>query len=140
MKGVGNMNASRFIELLEREGAHKDDLERKALFYILSGNDDLYSKVNHIYDFDEHLIKPECLGVTEEMIANGYEHNDSKEPDFCSSSRALVKLAFNLYNGSPADVLSVFCVLEQENFDLAMDAIRIRLNKGLMVENHSAMA
>lgn len=101
--------------LLKRDGTHEKDIERKALFYILSGNIDLYKKVNSIYDFEDNSIKSECL--------------ESEDVDFCSSSRNLIKLAYNLYNGYSADVLETFAVLDEDNFDIAMKAIKIRFNR-----------
>lgn len=105
----------RLNQLLKRDNTHKEDIERKALFYIIAGNDDLYSKVNYIYDFQDHSINTECL--------------ESEEVDFCSSSRKLIKLAFNLYNGYPADVLDTFYILDEGNFNLALNALKIRLHR-----------
>lgn len=51
----------RFNDLLERDQTSPGDYERKALFYILSGNKDLYQKVNGIYDFENHWIKSDCF-------------------------------------------------------------------------------
>jgi len=101
--------------LLERAGVDPSDLERKALFFIIAGNDDLYSKVDFIYDFEDNSINPDCL--------------ESEEIDFCSSSRKLIKLAFNLYNSYPADVIDTFYLLDKNNFNLALNAIKLRLNR-----------
>jgi len=83
------------------------------LFYIIAGNDDLFSKANSIYDFEENTIKTECLegGV-----------------DFCSSSRKLVKLGYNLFNGYDASVVVVFEGWDEDNTKLAIEAIKIRFN------------
>lgn len=105
----------RLNQLLERDNTHKEDVERKALFYILAGNDDLYNKIDYIYDFEEHGITPKCL--------------ESEEVDFCSSSRKLIKLAFNLYNSFPADVIDTFYLLDEKNFNLALNALKLRFNK-----------
>ena len=105
----------RYKELIERDGMNQGDTERKSLFYILAGNTDLFMKVNYIYDFKERAITPECL--------------DSDEVDFCSSSRKLVALAYNLFNGFPADVIDTFYVLDEDNFNLALNAIKIRFNQ-----------
>lgn len=107
--------ADRFLNLLERDGSHGKDVERSALFYILAGNTDLYSKVDYIYNFKERGITPECL--------------ESNKVDFCSSSRKLIKLAYNLFNGYPADVLDTFYILGEDNFNLALNAIKIRFGK-----------
>lgn len=105
----------RFNHLLERDGTHHGDSERRSLFYILAGNDDLYSKVDFIYDFEDNSINPDCL--------------ESEEVDFCSSSRKLIKLAFNLYNSYPADVIDTFYLLDNNNLNLALNAIKLRLNR-----------
>ncbi|WP_432409388.1 DUF6075 family protein [Wukongibacter sp. M2B1] len=44
----------------------------------------MFSKRKHIYDFEKGAINQACL--------------DSGEVDFCSSSRALIRLGYNLYN------------------------------------------
>ena len=106
----------RYEELLKKDKTAEDDRERKSLFYILAGNLDLYGKVNYIYDFDERMIKSECL--------------DSEEVDFCSSSRKLIKLGYNLYNSSNgADVMDTFYILDNDNFELALNAIKLRFGK-----------
>ena len=106
----------RFSELLQRDGTHEGDFERKALFYIIAGNDDLYGKVGYIYDFQEGIINPKCL--------------ESEEVDFCSSSRKLIKLAYNLYNSRHgADVVDTFYMLDDDNFNLALNAIKLRFDR-----------
>ena len=93
----------------------KPTLNAKALFLIFS-NDDLFGKVTHLYDFNEHSIKPESL--------------ENGEVDLSSSSRKLVMAAFNLYNGHyKADLCDTFAGLDDENFDLMIQAIKIRFNK-----------
>lgn len=105
---------NKYNELIEKANVHQFDLERKSLFWILGNNKDLYSKINHIYDFKDNSIKPECL--------------ESSDVDFSSSSRNLIKLAFNLYNSFPSDVVDTFSVLDEDNFEIAIKAIRIRFN------------
>ncbi len=106
---------SNLIRLMIKDKSNPKDMERLAMFYILAGNSDLYSKVNQIYDFDEHLIKLECLA--------------DRRVDLCSSARTLVKLGFNLYNGykdenfTPMDILSN---LDSDNYSLAMESFNVR--------------
>lgn len=102
----------RVNQCMEKDKTHKRDSERISLFYILAGNDDLYSKINYIYDFKERIIKSECL--------------ESGDVDFSSSSQRLIKLAFNLYNGYPADVLDTFIGLDEDNFKLALNSLVVR--------------
>ena len=106
----------RFSELLQRDGTHEGDFERKALFYIIAGNQDLYNKADFIYDFGDRIINSECL--------------ESEEVDFCSSSKKLIKLAYNLYNSRHgADVVDTFYMLDDDNFNLALNAIKLRFDR-----------
>ena len=68
-----------------------------------------------LYDFNERSIKPEVL--------------ENGEVDLSSSSRKLVKVAYNLYNGHyESDVLDTFAGLDDQNADLVIQAIKIRFN------------
>ncbi|WP_319466891.1 DUF6075 family protein [uncultured Trichococcus sp.] len=109
------MSTDNYTKLLIKDKTAETDVERKALFRILS-NDDLYRKVTHLYDFKEHSIKPESL--------------ENGEVDLSSSSRKLVMAAFNLYNGHyKADICDTFASLDDENFDLVIQAIKIRFKQ-----------
>lgn len=101
----------RFDELILRDGA-RNDIERRVLFFIFAGSDDLYGKVNHLYDFEDRSIKPESL---------------EGSVDLSSGARALVELAFNLYNsfGSPS-VIDTFAPLDEDGRKLAVEAIKVR--------------
>jgi hypothetical protein len=115
MQFLNEKHIKRFKELLQSDNANREDVERRSLFYILSGNGDLYLKRNHIYDFKDHSIEPDCL--------------DSKKVDFSTSSKALIRLGFNLYNSysdnstSPVDILYS---LDGNNYNLAMNGMDIR--------------
>ena len=113
---IDNIHKSRYLELLGIAGVSEYNLERQSLFYIISGNKDLYSKKNVIYDFYENAILSDCI--------------ISGEVDFCSSSKALIRLAYNLYNGytdNYTNPLSLLYVLDPKNLFLAYQAILIRL-------------
>ena len=111
----------RFVELMDKDNTKKDDNERKALFYIIAGNEELYSKVQYIYDFDTRMIKHDLLNVDEDSPAY------LTEPS--STARKLLELGFNLFNPrNKADVCDTFLTFGDENFLLAMNAIRIRFN------------
>lgn len=107
-----------YLELIENSNVNPNDVERKVLFYIISGNDDLFKKKSSVYDFDEGFINFDCL--------------DSSTVDFCSSSKALIRLGFNLYNGytdnytNPLDILGK---LDFNNYLIANRAINIRFKK-----------
>lgn len=104
----------RFGEFLKKDNTAPQDVERIALFYLMAGNDDLYAKASHIYDFEEHGIR-NCL-------ANG-------RIDFSSGARSLIRLGFNLYNGYEDDKttpLYLLCNLDCHNQHLALNAMAIR--------------
>jgi len=110
---------TRYKELLERDNTKTHDNERKALFYIIAGNEELYSKMEYIYDFDTRMIKHDLLNINEDSPSY------MTEPS--STTRKLLELAFNLYNPhNKVDVHDVFSRLGKENFKLAMEAIQIR--------------
>jgi len=63
----------------------------------------------------DHSIKLECL--------------EENTVDLSSSSRNLIKLAFNLFNGYPADIYETLSILDDHNFNLAIDAMKLRFDK-----------
>jgi hypothetical protein len=114
---INSLHKSRYVKMLAIANVHKHDQERKALFYILSGNDDLYKKIKEIYDFFENSINIQCL--------------ESEKVDFCSSSKALIRLGFNLYNGYfdyHMNPLYLLYCLDSKNLFIAFQAILLRFN------------
>lgn len=100
----------RYENLLKLDSTHINDRNRKAMFYLLSCNDDIYRLIDYIYDFN-----------TKDLI------EDVLEKDNVSSSyRAIIKLAFNLFNERPVDVSDVFCDLDSKNFDFVVKALEIK--------------
>lgn len=111
----------RLYELIARDNTHPGDTERESLFFIIAGNDELWELQEQIYDFKDHSIKPEIL-----------------KSGICTSSKTLIEIGFNLYNNSPTkSLIDCFSVLDKSNFELVMEAIRIRLNQtgGRIYEN-----
>lgn len=103
-----------FLELLCLDNTCPSDQERLALFFIIAGNLELFSKRECIYDFKEHRLR------------KGLNRNQ-----LCLSSGicALLILARNLYNGyddGRASPLRLFWNLNADNALLAANAIRIR--------------
>lgn len=129
MKFANEEHERRFLKLMISDNTHHGDTERLALWYIVSGNLDLYAKRHHLYDFDSHGIKVRSL--------------DNGAVDLCSSSRALVRLGFNLYNryfdsdsGTREDIApcDLFCNLDSGNLELALNAIRLRFDWNTALE------
>lgn len=114
MKFLNSIHEDRFNELVDKSRIATWDIERKALFYILSGNEDLYFKSNFLYDFSENII---CT-----------EH----ELDLSGGMHKLVYLGFHLYNFNYKEditIMDIFSNLDSVNFELALNAIKIRFNK-----------
>lgn len=109
-------STARYLELLEDSKVKEPSSEYQALFYIMATVTDLYHKRQHIFDFKDGGIEIGCL--------------DSEYVDFCSSSKDLIKLGFNLFNGYSEDKhmtpLHLLSNLDFKNFDIAMQAIKIR--------------
>ena len=113
---LNSKHMENYLDLVMEDQMCTRDVERASLFYIISGNDDLYRKRRFIYDPKDHSIK-RCL--------------DNTDVDFSSSIKALVRLGFNLYNGwsdeytTPVDLLGC---LDDNNRNLARNAIQIRFD------------
>lgn len=112
-----------FNELIQKDNTHPRDTERYSLFYIIAGNEDLFRKRKFLYDFESNGIKANCL--------------DDGNVDLSSSAKALVRLAFNLFNSyedkytTPIDI---FYSLDDKNYSLAMNSIDIRFGRGIESE------
>ena len=113
---LNSKHMEQYLDLVIEDHMPTGDVERASLFYIISGNDDLYRKRRFIYDPKDHSIK-RCL--------------DNTKVDFSSSMKALIKLGLNLYNGwsdeytTPLDLLGC---LDNNNRKLARNAIQIRFD------------
>ena len=111
---LNEVHKARFNECIKRDETGSGDVERIALFYILSGNSDIWSKgIDNIYCFKE----------------NGIKINSLKKLFLCSSSNKLVELAFNLYNGFATknmDPRSLFSSLDSDNLQLVLNSLKIR--------------
>lgn len=106
-------NQNRYKALLDRDG-DSDDVYRQSLFFVIANNDDLYSKVNALYDFDLREIKSDAL---------------EGAVDLSGGSKALVSLAFHLFTGGgypDVTISDVFNSLDAENAEIALDAIKLR--------------
>lgn len=108
-----NSHEERFNFLMERDSPRSGDNERKSLFYILA-EEDLYSKINKLYDFEEKCILPDSL--------------EDGSVDLSGGEVAMVRLAYHLYNGYELNLVYELSRLDNENFEICMKAIRMRFN------------
>jgi len=116
---IDKKHEDRLLSLMVADNTHVGDAERISLFYIISGNEDLYAKRRAIYDFKDHCIK-HCT--------------QDREVDFSSGMYALIRLGYNLYNGYQdhhTSPFSLFYCLDEQNRKVAVNAIRLRFDGGL---------
>jgi hypothetical protein len=106
----GYAHEGRYAELLKRDRTGVKDRERQAFFFIFSSMPGLFDEIENYYDFKDHL-------VTEIRIRY-----------LSSGEFKMIKLAANLYNGWDEDCTPVelFSGLDENNFNIAINAIRIR--------------
>lgn len=108
--------------MIKVDQTHLGDCERLTLFYIISGNWDLYNKRNLLYNAKNHTINLEF---------------EESNVDFSSGMKSLIKLGYNLYNGWSDDYttpIDIFCSFDEGNFKLADMAMKIRFNQNLLKE------
>jgi len=119
---IGSAHREQYGNMVLEDGMFFGDRERASLFYIISGNKDLYKKRRYIYNSDEHCIK-RCI--------------DNKNVDFSSGMRSLIRLGFNLYNGWSDEYttpINLFGSLDEQNLELAENALQIRFNRDFFYE------
>lgn len=123
MQFLNKEHAVNFNELIQKDNTHPRDTERYSLFYIIAGNEDLFRKRKFLYDFESNGIKANCL--------------DDGNVDLSSSAKALVRLAFNLFNSYEdkyTTPINIFYSLDDKNYSLAMNSIDIRFGRGIESE------
>jgi len=114
---INDIHRENYLQMVIEDGMYPGDTERASLFYIISGNDDLYKKRGFVYDMEGRRIA-DCL--------------DNHDVDFSSGMRALVRLGFNLYNGwsdGHTTPMDLFGALDERNRMLAEKAMAIRFDE-----------
>lgn len=108
----------KYNELASKAKISEGDIERKVLFFIVSGNMDLYNQVDKIYDFTKNELNLEKNENYETYVPNLMTS---------SSNKRLINLALQLYNrGTKQTVIDTFSDLDTNNFNLAISAVRLR--------------
>lgn len=121
MEFLSQEHEKNFNNLIKKGDVRSGDIERKSMFYIISGNNDLFKQVNNIYNFKDDELQ---------------ERKETLEGDLyfpnvltSNSSQKLLNLAVQLFNNTKdQNVLDTFSGLDSENFQLALNAIKIRFN------------
>lgn len=123
MKFLSEQHAINFKNLMISDDTCIYDQERFSLFYILGSDENLFLKREYIYDFEEHAIRPEIL--TQHKV------------DLCSSQKALIRLAFNLYNGFEDEETSPRAImknLDRRRGFVAMQAMMLNFERVTEIE------
>lgn len=117
MQFITEQHEKNYNELIKK-GNIGSDVERESLFYIIAGNMELYKNVQKIYNFKEKQIRIELGEDGEFYIPN---------LPVSSSAKKLANLGVQLFNGTiKQSVISTFAGLDNNNFNLAINAIKIR--------------
>ncbi|MGX8797608.1 DUF6075 family protein [Fusibacter sp. JL298sf-3] len=119
---IDKNHVTNYQKLLFQDHTHPKDIRRKSLFYIISGNEDLYLRRYSIYDFEIHEILP--FNLVDELMSLG------------GGGRMLLRLAYNLYNGFDDGKLTprdVFYVMNKRDFIVAKGGIDMRFD--MVIEN-----
>lgn len=117
MKGfLSEKHKTYYAQLMKLDGldVNSGDQERKALFFIIAGNQELYMHRNDIYNFETHGLKGNVV---------------SKLGYMCKSAISLLRLGMHLYSGRGTKDLNpcaIFSNLDSSNRALALNAIEIR--------------
>nr|WP_312289494.1 DUF6075 family protein [Clostridium chromiireducens] len=116
-----------FKNLIERDNTSNGDNERKAFFYIIAGNNELYSQIDKIYNFTVNRIILDNYIQGKIMLSGG-------------TSRMLY-LAHHLYNGfsfkrinkdmedRDLSINDVFSGLDVNGYKVCTNALHIRFGR-----------
>ena len=119
---ISPIHKKHYLDIIMEDNMNSGDMERASLFYIISGNEDLYKKRRFIYHTGEHCIK------------NCFENSGVY---FSSGMRSLIRLGFNLYNGWSDEYITPLYLLgklDKQNYILAQNALMIRFNSNFYYE------
>lgn len=109
---INDEHKKRFYNCLSKDKTHPGDIERISLFYILTC-EVLWSKgIHNFYKFEQRLI------------------NSRTKVDLSSGAKAMLKLAFHLYNDHNKllqnSLVYTFSNLDETNKKVAINAINFR--------------
>lgn len=112
---ISELHKERFNELSSKISIDLD-VYLASLFFIVSSNNILFELRNELFDFKSRSVKSEILN----------------HPSLTGMTIRLLSLAYELFtNNSYGDknTVDIFEYLEDEFFDVGLNAIKIRFNK-----------
>lgn len=113
---VNDLHEKRFMKI--KATTKKKDIEYTSLFYIISGCEELYKRIDDIYDLQE-----DCL------IINYTSKGKPKLRNLklSASGEVLLDLGLQLYNGEGNKIISkIFYLLDEEDKILAINSLKYR--------------
>lgn len=105
-----------FYAMLAQDKTCSGDRERESMFFILSGNQELYEHRSLIYNYQTHRLRQNSLNKLDYM---------------CSSSKKLLRLSLHLYNSCNLSELTPYSLLnnlDSENLNLALNGMLLRFS------------
>lgn len=122
IKFLNEEHKKRYEKCIEKDKTFINDNERKGMFYILSSNEDIYKKINDLYDFTSRAISFEKFFEVEGELSSAYIK--------------MVYLAYQLYNNfkysdfdrKDLSIIDILAGLDKDNFDVCCYALKIRFN------------
>lgn len=117
MEFLNVAHEDRFFTAMHKARKNSSDYERAAFFYIMTGNEQLYTNFNKIYDFTNNQI------IGAEVAKLGY---------LSSGIGRLMHLGLHLYNDVnelQGTIVDMLCGLDESNFKLAINAMCIRAGR-----------
>lgn len=112
MRFLNIVHKIKFTDLIKRDKVRTFDVERQAVFYVISANEELCNRIESIYNFEKHDIESDILNkISLSSVA-------SKMLTLCYS---LLHGACKNYN----DVNYLFYDFDIEPFEVCVYALRI---------------
>lgn len=127
MEFIDEDHEEKFNALMKNDNARDTDAERKALFYIISGNEELYFQRDKIYNFKSHQIGLENYIEGKIMLSGG--------------TNRMLYLGYHLYNGFNFEridenkkdydlsINDIFSGLDINGYKVCTNALHIRFGR-----------
>lgn len=112
MRFLNIVHKIKFTDLIKRDKVRAFDVERQAVFYILSANEELCNRIEGIYNFEKHDIESDILDKI----------------SLSSVASKMLRLSYSLLHGTCKnynDVNYLFCDFDIEPFEVCVYALRI---------------
>ncbi len=132
VKFKNEVHKERYCSFIKRDKTKDNDLERQSFFYLSAGIEDLFSAIDDFYNFEYRNIDFYHNGPNADNIVK-------ISPRVTSRERAMMALAFHLFNGKNADEVTPNDLFnsDSESKVIAMNAICIRYEMSVQLSDMS---